>query len=59
MCFIDGRHEKNPKGRCDQCKYARVVVASNQWEFIGCYCHPYKGKWVAEIKDCPKIKDGD
>jgi hypothetical protein len=22
--------------------------------FLGCRHEPYKGKWVAEIKECPK-----
>ena len=40
-------------GRCKGCEHCRVVSAQG-WNFLGCYCKPYKGKWVAEIKDCPK-----
>ena len=43
-------------GRCNPCQYAREVVGSGQWRFLGCYCKPYRGKWVAEIKDCPKVR---
>jgi hypothetical protein len=43
-----------PKGRCHPCEYARAVFAQDQSMFLGCYHEPYRGKWVAEIKDCPK-----
>ncbi len=46
--------ESLPKGRCHPCKYARAVFAPGQFMFLGCYHKPYRGKWVAEIKDCPK-----
>ena len=42
------------KGRCHHCEYARAVFAQDQSMFLGCYHEPYRGKWVAEIKDCPK-----
>ena len=41
-------------GRCKGCEYARSVVATEQWMFLGCYHKPYCGKRVAEIKECPK-----
>ena len=43
-----------PNGRCNPCEYAREVTATGQWKFLGCYCPPYRGKWVKEIKNCPK-----
>lgn len=43
-----------PDGRCKPCDYGKVVVANGGFAFLGCFCEPYKGKWVAEIKDCPK-----
>ena len=46
--------DKTEKQRCDGCEYKRLVYASGDFSFNGCYCNPYKGKWVAEIKDCPK-----
>lgn len=46
--------EKSVKaGRCDGCEHCKTVTATGQWEFFGCYCKPYRGKWVAEIKECP------
>lgn len=42
-----------PSGRCHPCEYAKPIVASGQWFALGCFAPPYKGKWVAEIKDCP------
>ena len=47
-----------PKGRCNPCEYAKCVVATEQYMFLGCYCEPYHGKRVSEIKDCPK-KEGE
>ena len=47
-----------PEGRCTKCEYARTVFATGNYKFLGCYlgCYhmPYTGKWVAEIKKCPK-----
>jgi hypothetical protein len=46
---------KNLKdGRCKNCNYARCVTATGGFMFLGCYCRPYNGKRVTEIKDCPK-----
>lgn len=44
---------KSKKQRCEGCKYCRVTDGDG-WDFYGCYHEPYKGKWVAEIKLCPK-----
>ena len=53
--YYDEEYINNcPDGRCSNCGYARVVTAQDQWQFLGCYCKPYTGRWVAEIKDCPK-----
>ena len=41
--------------RCERCKYAEEVIATLNWSFAGCHYKPYKGEWVAEIKDCPKV----
>ena len=47
--------ENLPKGRCNPCKYAKVIIAApSQFMFLGCYHEPYCGKWVRKIKDCPK-----
>lgn len=43
--------------RCANCDSCRVVYsAPDGWQFRGCYHEPYRGKWVAEIMDCPKEK---
>ena len=55
--FIDG-NEKTKQGRCDGCEFCKAVYANGNWSFYGCYCPPYRGKWVAEIKDCPKDGEG-
>lgn len=43
------------KGRCEGCLHASIIYAGN-WSFVGCRHKPYKGKWVVEIKKCPKKK---
>ena len=50
------RFEKKdyPRGRCNPCRHAREVETTGQWSFLGCYHPPYHGKWVAEIKECPR-----
>lgn len=45
------RGERNR--RCKECKYNKSINAQEDWWFIGCYCKPYRGKWVAEIEKCP------
>lgn len=51
-------HEEETTSRCEKCKYRRTVHATGGWQFNGCYHRPYTGKWVAEIRDCPKEKEG-
>lgn len=46
--------EEYVKGRCEGCEHRRKVYAQDNYSFYGCYHHPYSGKRVAEIKDCPK-----
>lgn len=46
-------YENLPKGRCNPCKYAKAINAGNDWVFLSCWHEPYRGKRVAEIKDCP------
>ena len=51
------------KEKCMKCKHARVVHSNRETgariAFIGCEHPPYKGKWSAEIKECPKINKAD
>ena len=51
---IEEYYDSLPQGRCHPCKYARAVFAQDQFMLLGCYHEPYRGKWVAEIKECPK-----
>ena len=54
MNEIDKFYKSLPEWRCKDCKYAKAVVATEQYMFLGCHYSPYKGKSVAEIKECPK-----
>ncbi len=54
MSWLDDFYKNLPDGRCKGCEYAKAVIANGQFGFLGCYHELYKGKWVAEIKDCPK-----
>lgn len=47
------------KPRCEGCESRRIVHAQGNYSFYGCYCKPYTGKRVAEIKDCPKNKESE
>ena len=51
--------EESVKSRCDGCNYRMRVYAQNNFSFYGCYHRPYIGKWVAEIKDCPKKPESE
>lgn len=51
---IDDFYEYLREGRCHPCKFAKYVGTWAGWGFLGCYHHPYTGKWVREIKNCPK-----
>ena len=60
--FIDKEKEKHFKtdynrGRCNPCPYAEEMNSSDGWFFLGCFHKPYNGKWVVEIKDCPKERE--
>ena len=51
---LEYKFKKVRKERCDGCKYCKTVHANGGFSFYGCHHKPYRGKWVAEIKDCPK-----
>ena len=41
----------------NQCQYCDFAMFIDQWgkrKILGCKHEPYKGKWIAEIKECPK-----
>lgn len=52
--FYEHDEEKEIRPRCYGCEYRHIVHANGGFSFYGCYCRPYNGKRVAEIKDCPK-----
>ena len=54
MDVIDDFYRSLPEGRCSKCEFAKAVTANGGTIFLGCYHAPYKGKWVAEIKECLK-----
>lgn len=54
MNKIDEFYNSLPRGRCNPCEFSKCIVANDQFMFLGCVHQPYKGKWVREIKDCPK-----
>ena len=39
---------------CKNCDHIKTVHATGGFKFKGCYYKPYKGKWIVEIKECPK-----
>lgn len=52
--FDEDDRTKSMRARCSGCKYQHIVYANGGFNFYGCYCRPYTGKRVSEIKDCPK-----
>ena len=51
---IEGKAKDGRCKGCDFCRGVGAVGGGGGWDFFGCYYPPYKGKWVCEIKDCPK-----
>lgn len=45
--------------RCKECEYGKSINAQDDWWFIGCYCKPYRGKWIVEIEKCPLAESED
>ena len=39
-----------------ECEHCHGITAQDGWKFKGCFHQPYKGKFVAEINECPNIK---
>lgn len=42
--------------KCKTCEKCQVIRKDRFGIYLGCYENPYKGKWVAEIEECPKNK---
>lgn len=45
---------KGNAARCKGCEHCKLIQDNFSWSFYGCFYKQYKGKWVAEIKHCPK-----
>lgn len=43
---------------CKGCEYCGSAYAQDGFNFLTCKFPPYKGKWIAEIANCPKHADG-
>ena len=39
---------------CENCEYCKEIKAQDGWCFYGCKHAPYRGRWIAEIEECPK-----
>lgn len=50
---------KSKASRCAGCKHCKRLKAQDDWSFYGCFHKPYKGKWIAEIENCPKESEVD
>lgn len=48
------KYTKASEDRCSNCKFRKLTYTNGGWSFYGCCHEPYKGKWIAEIKDCPR-----
>lgn len=44
------------RGRCTGCNDCKIISGGG-WSFYACHHNPHKGKWVAEIKQCPKEQE--
>ena len=47
-----------PHNNNKECEHCHGITAQDGWKFKGCFCSPFKGKFVAEIKECPKAQKG-
>lgn len=41
---------------CGKCEHSNGIFAQDGFMFLGCKFPPYRGKWVAQIEECPKEK---
>lgn len=53
----DDAEKPKKEKKCLHCRFCRGVYTNGGFQFLGCYHQPYHGKWVAEIKECPKEKE--
>ncbi len=50
--------KKMTNEECKSCEYCCSAYAQDGYKFLTCKFPPYKGKWIAEISDCPKLLKG-
>lgn len=49
-----------PHNEDKECEHCRGIKAQDGWKFKGCFCPPYRGKFIGEIKECPiKAQKGE
>ena len=41
------------------CERCHSIKAQDGWEFRGCFAPPNKGKFVADVKECPLKMSGN
>lgn len=53
--FLEKREHEQPKQKkkCNNCPHCVDRKDQNGWHFKGCFGGPYKGKFIAEIDECP------
>ena len=42
-----------PQNNDRECDHCHGVNAQDGWRFRGCFCPPNRGKYVADVKECP------
>lgn len=42
-----------PHNNNKECEYCKGITAQDGWRFRGCFFPPNKGKYVADVKECP------
>lgn len=49
-----------PHNEDKECEHCRGINAQDGWKFKGCFCLPYRGKFIGAIKECPiKAQKGE
>lgn len=54
--LITSLQQEQPKKsakNCKDCPHCVDLKAQDGWHFKGCFGGSYKGKWIAEIDECP------
>lgn len=42
-----------PQNNDKECEHCHGVNAQDGWRFRGCFFPPNKGKYVADVRECP------